>query len=63
MGKHRDFPYSSLSHRFRVNENPSLFGNVQMSIKFKFSGEGHIIPTLFKEIRRFYEAQTITEYD
>ena len=41
----------------------SLFGNVQMSIKFKFSGEGRIIPTLFKEIRRFYEAQTITEYD
>ena len=41
----------------------SLFGNVQMSIKFKFSGEGHIIPTLFKEIRRFYEAQTTTEYD
>ena len=38
MGKHRDFPYSALPCRFRVDENP---WNSQCLVMYRFPPNGH----------------------
>ena len=40
MGKHKDFPYSLLPRRFRVDENPR---NSQRFGKYKFPQNGNIL--------------------